>query len=263
MDESQQRRQGDRRRLWDRRAPDPRRADADRRRNSRRSGAHEGLSERRVSSDRRQEDRRDAHDRRALMGRRRGRRRRETPAPFSAQDTLALQERFAAPGRVSCPACGSGFTLGSGRHRGGETARRVMCVGCGRTALIPKTYGARVIVIDHLRERRDALQTVLASAGHEVVEASDAAVALHAYQAVPADVVFIDVLAPGRIEAPEFVRRLLKLFPDARVVAMAATPSNPGAFDAASLMKGQGAARTIRTPVSSEDVLRTVQEIRA
>lgn len=196
-----------------------------------------------------------------MAARRLGRRRRETPTPFTVEHVAELRSRFAAPGPVSCPACGGGFTLGPGRRRGAETARRVVCLGCGRAAIVPNSRAARILVVDHHTALRDTLRSMLASAGHEVVEAADAGVALIAYQTVPADVVIIDVLAPGRMEAPEFLRRLRRLFPEARVVALAGRPSYTG-VDRLAVAQGLGAVRTIRMPLSRDDLLRIVEEAR-
>ncbi|MEK6611137.1 MAG: hypothetical protein AABZ35_09465, partial [Gemmatimonadota bacterium] len=175
-----QRRQGERRRLWDRRSPIARRSADDRRRRERRSTAHQRPSERRVSKDRRRTDRRQL-DRRIESTRRRGRRRRETPTPFTVEEAAELKARFAAPGPVSCPACGSAFTLGPARRRGTEIARRVVCCGCGRAAVVPNSRPARILVIDQPTAARDTLHAILTAAGHEVVEAADAGVALLAY----------------------------------------------------------------------------------
>lgn len=258
---SGQRRQAERRRLWDQRSPIARRSADDRRRRERRSTAHQRPSERRASKDRRQADRRQL-ERRIESSRRRGRRRRETPTPFTAEEAAELKARFAAPGPVSCPACGSGFTLGPARRRGAEVARRVVCRGCGRAAVVPNSRSARILVIDQHKAVRDALQATLAGAGHEVVEAADAGVALQAYQTVPADVVFINVLAPGRMEAPEFMRRLRRAFPDARVVAIAGPPTYTGGVDPLAVAQGLGAVRTIRMPISRDQLLRIVEEVR-
>jgi two-component system response regulator EvgA len=118
-----------------------------------------------------------------------------------------------------------------------------------------------VLVIDQHSAVRDALRAMLTSAGHEVVEVADAGVGLLAYQTVPADVVIIDVLGPGRMDAPEFLQRLRRLFPDARVVALAGRPSYTG-VDRLAVTQGLGAARAIRMPLSRDQVLRVVEEVR-
>jgi len=196
-----------------------------------------------------------------VSARRHGRRRRETPTPFTVEEITQLRARFAAPGPTFCPACGSRFTLGPARRRGAEIARRVACLGCGRAAIVPNSRSARILVITRHDALRDALQAMLASAGHEVVETADAGVGLLAYQTVPADVVIIDVLAPGRMEASEFLRQLRRIYPDARVVAMAGRPSYRG-VDPLAITQGLGAVRTFRMPLSREDLLRIVEEVR-
>lgn len=255
---SGQRRQSERRRLWDRRGADPRRARSERRTHDRRSGVGQTPSERRAGSERRQDDRREL-ERRATPVRRRGRRRRETPTPYSSEQFTELKARFAAPGPVHCPACDSGFSLGPGRRRGNDTARRVICIGCGRAAVVPATRASRILLVGQHAPLRDAMQAMLVGAGHEVIEAADAAVALIAYQTVPADVIFLDVVSPGRMSAGDFLRRLRRVFPDARVVAMASRPSYVGGVDP---VAGLG-VRTIRMPLSREDVLRTIDEVRS
>jgi len=259
---SSQRRQGERRRLWDRRAPEPRRTSDDRRRHERRSLSRASQADRRGGPDRRSTDRRTPADRRGVALRRHGRRRRETPTPFTVEQIAELRVAFAAPGLVACPACGSRFTLGPPRRRGLESARRVMCLGCSRAAVVPFSRSARILVVGQRGDLRESVRGLLANAGHEVIEAPDGAVALVAYQTVPSDVVILDAVSPGRMEAGEFLRRLRRIFPDARVVAMAGRASATG-VNRAAITQGLGATRTIHPPLSGEALLRIVDEARA
>jgi DNA-binding NtrC family response regulator len=136
-----------------------------------------------------------------------------------------------------------------------------VCLGCGRAAVVPNSRAARILLIACHSGLRDALHAVLTNAGHEVVEAADAAVGLLAYQAVPADVVLLDVLAPGRMEAPDFLQRLRRSYPDARVVTMAGRPSHREA-DPLAITLALGASRAIRMPLSRDDLLKVVDEVR-
>jgi len=215
-----------------------------------------------ADADRRHRDRRLQTDRRAALPRRRGRRRRETPTPYTAGQVAELRAGFAAPGLVLCPACEGRFTLGPGRRRGAEVARRVMCLACGRGAMVPHSRQARILVIAQHAGVRATLQVMLGSAGHEIIEADDAAVGLVAYQMVPADLAILDVTAPGRMTAPEFLRRLRRGFPEARVVALAGRQSWTG-VDPLAVMQGLGAVRSVRMPVGRDDLLRIVDEARA
>lgn len=135
------------------------------------------------------------------------------------------------------------------------------CVGCGRAAVVANTRIARILIVEERDAIRDTLHTILASAGHDVVEAADAGVGLAAYQAMPPDVVFLDAHASGRMDAAEFVRRLRKQFGDARIIAMAGRPSY-GVVDALAVTHGLGAICTIRMPFSRAEVLNVVEEAR-
>jgi CheY-like chemotaxis protein len=246
--------------LFDRRSPISRR-NGERRRRDRRSKVKESASERRAGRDRRDRDRRAVEDRRTAQSRRRGRRRMESPIPFTAEQVADLRAQFAVPGPVSCPACGGAFTLGPSRRRGDQTPRRVACLGCGSAAVIPKSWQARILVISEHGAVRNALQGTLASVGHEVIEAADAGVGLLAYERVPADVVFLDMIASGRMEAPDFLRRLRRGFPEARVVAMAQRPVYAG-VDLLAVAQGLGAVRALRMPIARDQLLKTVEDVR-
>ena len=254
----QKRRQRERRRLWDQRAPELRRA-TERRTRARRRAKKDLAAERRAEADRRQGDRRTTTDRRDVLNRRRGRRRRATPTPYTSAEVTTLRTHFAATRFVSCPACGGGFSLGPARRRANDNARRVACLGCGRAAVIPNSIAARVLVVDAGEPSRETVVTALADAGHNVVAAADGRVALAAYNAVPADVVLVNVHATGKIDAAEFLRRLRRVHAEARVVAMARRPSvNYG--DALALARGLGSVHTLRMPASRSDLLRAVED---
>jgi CheY-like chemotaxis protein len=259
---SVQQREGERRRLWDRRSLVPRRSGQEQRTGARRISERQVVSERRARPERRGEDRRAVPDRRGVVARRRGQPRRGTPTPYTTEQLAELRARFATPGPVSCPACGCRFALDPARRRGTEIARGVMCLGCRRAAVVPHSCAARVLVITHTPPLRHLLREMLASAGHDVVETDDTGVALEAYQTVPADVIILDVLAPGRVSAPEFLRQLRRSFPDARVVALAGQDSYVG-VDPLAVVEGLEAVRSIRVPISREALLRTVEEARA
>jgi CheY-like chemotaxis protein len=172
-----------------------------------------------------------------------------------------LRERFAAPGTPTCPACEGTFSLGLPRQRGDEIVRLVRCHACGKAAVLTNTRAARVLLVAEKDTVRDALRTVLVGAGHDVVEVTDAAVGLLAYEATPADVVVIDVLAAGRMDAADFARHLRRQFPDARLVALSRRPTY-GMVDPLAVVQRVGAAHTLRLPASPADVLSAVEAAR-
>lgn len=259
---SGQRRQTERRRLYDRRSPFPRRQKADRRGDDRRARETDAVArERRRGNDRRSTDRRDG-ERRRVATRRQGKRRRETPTPYSIEQLQLLREAFSHRGVVACPACSGKLSLGVPHSRGKDQVRRVSCVACGKAAILANTQAVRVLVVEEKDEVRDALRSILGGAGHDVIEVADAGVGLAAYESEPTDVVFIDVRSPGRMEAPEFVRRLRRQFPDCRIVGIS-TRASQAVADPLAIVKGLGAAGTIRMPFSATEVLRAVDDVRA
>jgi len=257
----------ERRRLWDRRSPEPRRGSTDRRARDRRRSAAEYAQERRSGDDRRKGDRRRAIERRALTDRRRGVRWRETPTPFTAEQLAQIRTLFAEPGPVRCPACGSRVALGWSRHTATEKARRVMCLGCGRGAVIPDPGAARILVVSANEALRDILQGVLTRAGHDVVEAGDGGVALFAYESAPADAVLVDIQAPGRMGTADFLRRLRAGSPDACVIALVPRASRAEAAGPGTAPEGRPSAPEleglprIHLPLSREELLRTVWDV--
>jgi CheY-like chemotaxis protein len=174
-----------------------------------------------------------------------------------------MRRAFSEPGPpATCPACGSEFTLSRERRRGNEALRRIQCIGCGKTAVVSNTRMASVMVISGKDETRHALRMILASAQHEIFEAADAAVGLAAYQQNPVDVVFVDVVSSGRMEAAEFIRQLRRDFPDARVVAIS-TRTSYGVADPLAIAKQLGAMKALRVPCSQEEIHRALAEARS
>jgi DNA-binding response OmpR family regulator len=138
----------------------------------------------------------------------------------------------------------------------------VRCRSCGKAAVVANTRAARVLLVGQKDAVRDAVRGVLLGAGHDVVEAADAAVGLAAYDAVPADVVILDVLASGRLDAAEFARQLRRQSPDARIVALSRRPTY-GVADPLAIVQRLGSTGTLRMPAAPADVLAAVEAARA
>jgi DNA-binding NtrC family response regulator len=105
---------------------------------------------------------------------------------------------------------------------------------------------------------RDAIRITLNEIGHEVVDAADASVALWAYQQDPADVIFIDVFAAGRMESGEFMRQIHRYSPDAQVIAVSGRSSYRGP-DPLRVAHQLGASRTLRAPFSRAELLDVIK----
>jgi DNA-binding NtrC family response regulator len=107
---------------------------------------------------------------------------------------------------------------------------------------------------------RDSIRLTLAEVGHEVVDAADASVALWAYQQDPADLIFIDVFAVGRMESGEFMRQIHRISPDVHVIAVSGRTSYRGP-DPLRVAKELGAFRTLRAPFARAELLEAVRAI--
>ena len=211
--------------------------------------------DRRRALNRRAAERRQLADRRMLANRRKMRFRRNTPSPYTAEEMATVRVNFTKNnGRIACPACAGSFTFGRGRLRGNEILRRIQCVRCGKSAVVSGNRRMRILVVAEKEGVRDSIRITLTEAGHEVVDAADASVALWAYQQDPADVVFIDVFAAGRMESGEFIRQVRKYAPDARVVAVSGRTSYRGP-DPLRVAQELGATKTIRAPFSRAQLL--------
>ncbi|HXY21015.1 MAG TPA: hypothetical protein VEH83_13545, partial [Gemmatimonadales bacterium] len=129
-------------------------------------------------------------------------------------------------------------------------------------AVMHDTLAARVLVVSGVTPLRNLLRDMLVSAGHEVIEVDDAAVGLGAFEALPSDVVLLDVVATGRLPAPEFLQRLREGQADPRVVVLAGRPDYAG-VDPLTVVQGLGELPTLRVPISRESLLKVVQDVRA
>jgi len=219
--------------------------------------------DRRRALNRRIAERRQLPERRLILNRRRMRRSRTTPSPFTAQEMAEIRRNFAdSEVRFACPACKGAFTLGRGRRRGNETLRRIQCVRCGKSAVVAGDTRIRILVIAEKLPVRESIRRTLTEFGHEVVDAADASVALWAYQQDPTDVVFIDVLAAGRLDSGEFIRQVQKYAPDARIVAVSGRASYRGP-DPLRVALQLGALHTIRAPFSRMELLEVIEATRS
>ncbi len=256
----QERRKGERRHAVERRLPKGRRSSLNRRTHERRSLQLKiARRDRRRALNRRIAERRQHSERRTPEQRRRLRSKRAIQAPFTAKQLADLRRVFNLPkSPLTCPGCGGAFTIGRGRRRGAETLRRIQCLRCGRSAVIPGDMRMRVLVIAGKEIVRNSIRAVLAEVGHEVIDAADASIGLFAYQQSPADVVFIDVLVAGRMPAGEFIRQIRKFSPDARIVAVSGR-SSFGGPDPLMVARELGASQTIRAPFSQSQLLEAVR----
>jgi DNA-binding response OmpR family regulator len=169
---------------------------------------------------------------------------------------------FQTPGvRGACPACGADFALFSERRRGSDAVRKVQCTGCRKAAVVTNTLAARLLLVAPDSAIRDGVRAMLANAGHDVRDAGSVEDALYAHRENPVDVVVVDLSAPGRLDGQQAIRRLRGEFTQLAVVAMAPRTSY-GVADPLAAARQLGAARTLRMPFSTQELLAAISEAR-
>jgi two-component system, chemotaxis family, chemotaxis protein CheY len=117
----------------------------------------------------------------------------------------------------------------------------------------------KVLIVEDNALTRYTIRTLLLKLGHEVVgEAEDAESALKAYSELKPEVVFLDLILPGR-SGVEILEDIRALDPAARVVILTAV-------DQAELdrrLSDKGVTAIIRKPFSYEEFKESVNRIAA
>ena len=114
---------------------------------------------------------------------------------------------------------------------------------------------ARILIIDDDRAIRTVLKRLLASAGHEVVEAFDGADGMQVLHQKPADLVITDIQMP-RKSGTEVIADVRREFPDTGVMAMTASGG-----EGVSLLATMDVERVFVKPFRTKEVLEAVQDV--
>ena len=118
---------------------------------------------------------------------------------------------------------------------------------------------ARILVVDDDQVLRGALRIVLEVAGYSVMDAADGDAALRLYGEQGADLVLVDLFMPER-DGLEVIRSLRAAIPRPQIVAMSGG-ARIGQIELLKTAAAFGAARTLRKPFESRDLLTAIQEL--
>jgi len=118
---------------------------------------------------------------------------------------------------------------------------------------------ARILIVDDDRVLRGALRVVLEAAGYTVMDAADAEAGLRLYREQGADLVLVDLFMPGR-DGLEAIRALRAAIPRPQIVAMSGG-GRLGQIEVLGAAAAFGAARTLRKPFESRDLLATIRDL--
>jgi len=113
---------------------------------------------------------------------------------------------------------------------------------------------ASILIIDDEKEVRGLLRAVLEQNGHWVSEATNGKEGVAHYQAVPADVVLVDIMMPVQ-DGLETIMALTREFMNAKVIAMTGATGGRNKLDVAKLL---GARHTLQKPFSMQAMLSTI-----
>ena len=117
----------------------------------------------------------------------------------------------------------------------------------------------RVLVIDDEQSICSFLRTILESAGYEVIEASNGAMALQLFKEQPADLVLSDIYMP-EMDGAEMIERFRKEFPGTPVIAMSGGGWRKKG-EVLSFIGGASDVRTIEKPFSRYEILETIKDV--
>lgn len=118
---------------------------------------------------------------------------------------------------------------------------------------------ARILVVDDNRANREALASLLETAGHSVSKAPAARPGLAAARAQPPDLVISDVLMPGM--DGYVLARQLREDPATSTVPVIFYTAYFAGQDAQELAQAHGVARVLVKPSDNDVILRTVKEV--
>jgi CheY-like chemotaxis protein len=118
---------------------------------------------------------------------------------------------------------------------------------------------ARILVVDDDDVFRHAIRLVLEAAGYDVVDAADGAAGLRQYREQGADLVLVDVFMPD-MDGLQVIRALRIAIPRPKVVAMSGG-GRIGYLDVLKTAGAVGAARTLRKPFESRELLAAIGEV--
>ncbi len=119
----------------------------------------------------------------------------------------------------------------------------------------------RILAIDDDPNVRQMICRMLERSGYDVVTAANGREGVEKFRANPPDVVITDIIMPEQ-EGIETIRQLKSEFPDCRIIAISGG-GRVGPADYLNMAKLLGAAKTIRKPFDSAQLISAIREVMA
>lgn len=118
---------------------------------------------------------------------------------------------------------------------------------------------AKILLIDDDELMRASLHAMLASGGHEVVEADDGKSGVAEFRRQAFDLVISDIVMPGK-DGITTIGEIHQASPDAKIIAMSSAHRSDPRGDL-EIAWAYGAARSLRKPIKRQDLLAAVDEV--
>jgi DNA-binding response OmpR family regulator len=118
---------------------------------------------------------------------------------------------------------------------------------------------AKILLVDDDDQIRELLRQMIVREGYKVVDAPDGKIGMRSLREVPADLVILYLLMPGK-DGLEAIIELRHDFLDVKIIAISGEVSI-GADDYLNMVKALGAQSTLYKPFSMKELLKSVQEL--
>ena len=123
---------------------------------------------------------------------------------------------------------------------------------------------AKILIIDDDPGMRRTISRILASAGHEVIEAPDGLEGVDLFRRNHPDIVVTDIIMPNK-EGIETIRDLRQEQPSTLILAISGGTTNPAGsrvpLDYLSLAKALGADGVLAKPFRAADLLQEIDNL--
>jgi CheY-like chemotaxis protein len=120
----------------------------------------------------------------------------------------------------------------------------------------------RILLVEDARDVREMVSEMLTLRGYEVTAAADGAAALAAFEECAAfDLLFTDIVLPGKLDGFDLARRLKRLAPDLRVLYATAYAGLAGSE--LGMVYGKVIQKPYRSDQLQQEICRTLGRVRA
>jgi DNA-binding response OmpR family regulator len=119
---------------------------------------------------------------------------------------------------------------------------------------------ARILLIDDDDSLRTVLTKALGHAGYEVFEAGDGLQGLEVFRAIDVDLVVSDMVMPVQ-EGVETILKMRRERPDVPIIAISGGVTNSKLY--LQIAGKMGADRVLPKPFTPQELIRTIEELRA